>query len=686
MAIGDLDGDLDGDGKPNVVAASGGPNTISVFHNQALEGVSTVDVSLPHVTATYNQTLQIPVQLGDTSGGDIVAAEVFVSYDGDLLTALSTGLAGTLAEVGWSAETNIIEGSGTNIDTVKIAMATDNDVLSGAGDLIHIDFQMRDVRTPASSPLTLEHVIFNDGVPINTRADGLVTLVGVDGSIVHDLTQIIPRQDIAVTVTDADEDRNTGGQDSFAVRVSNGSQTETLTVQETDISTGVFTGTISTVFSPGATSGDNTVERCTSTLVIGGTDGIISTTIVSQPGDTVRVRVTDADLNTDTGTPQTVDVTTVNPTTGETGIVTLAEDGNDSDIFFGLLFTTPGTTPGTSGDATLNTQKADILDITYTDVVTGLGGTEDLTDDNEVVDPFGDADGNGAVQAFDAAKALLHTLNPYLTGLDSLSANLDLFAFNPYDGTPPGKITPFDASLILQKRVGILNRFPVQEDEANNHPQPETDNSTPKFIPEERTLALQRHDGYLSVWTDRRDDILSGELVIEGISGQLQMGDDLSDFLSASRHTDSGTHIVFAGAVSVNGPGELLRIYSGVGPADPQFTRISLNDGQIDARIDETVSAASPSRLALYPNVPNPFNPETTIRFDLPSDNQVRLKIFDVVGQQVRTLMSGYLPTGSHQVVWDGRNEEGMSVANGVYFYRLQAGDVAQIRRMLLIK
>ena len=93
-----------------------------------------------------------------------------------------------------------------------------------------------------------------------------------------------------------------------------------------------------------------------------------------------------------------------------------------------------------------------------------------------------------------------------------------------------------------------------------------------------------------------------------------------------------------------------------------------------------------PATFALYPNVPNPFNPETTIRFDLPHDSAVRLEVYDVLGQQVRMLVTEELPAGVHQTIWDGRNKLGEQVGSGVYFYRLQAGSFSQMQRMLLLK
>lgn len=95
---------------------------------------------------------------------------------------------------------------------------------------------------------------------------------------------------------------------------------------------------------------------------------------------------------------------------------------------------------------------------------------------------------------------------------------------------------------------------------------------------------------------------------------------------------------------------------------------------------------ASPAAFLLLPNYPNPFNPETTLRYQLPEAGQVQLKIYNALGQVVRTLVDGLQPAGAQQVVWDGRDEGGQDVAGGVYLYRLEAGDRVQTRLMLLAR
>jgi hypothetical protein len=81
----------------------------------------------------------------------------------------------------------------------------------------------------------------------------------------------------------------------------------------------------------------------------------------------------------------------------------------------------------------------------------------------------------------------------------------------------------------------------------------------------------------------------------------------------------------------------------------------------------------TPSSFALDQNYPNPFNPSTSIRFSLPQQSAVVLKIFNLLGQEVATLIQGVRPAGSYQVIWNGRDNLGRSVGSGLYFYKLTA-------------
>jgi hypothetical protein len=95
---------------------------------------------------------------------------------------------------------------------------------------------------------------------------------------------------------------------------------------------------------------------------------------------------------------------------------------------------------------------------------------------------------------------------------------------------------------------------------------------------------------------------------------------------------------------------------------------------------------ALPARFALHQNAPNPFNPTTTIRFEIATPGRVELSIFDVSGRLVRTLISRDMPSARHAVEWDGRDEGGAPAASGVYFYQLTTRDFHATKKMLLLK
>ncbi|MBD3402047.1 T9SS type A sorting domain-containing protein [candidate division GN15 bacterium] len=93
-----------------------------------------------------------------------------------------------------------------------------------------------------------------------------------------------------------------------------------------------------------------------------------------------------------------------------------------------------------------------------------------------------------------------------------------------------------------------------------------------------------------------------------------------------------------------------------------------------------------PNQYTLYENYPNPFNPSTTISYDIPAPTTVTLDIINVLGQTIRTLVQEHQPSGHHRVVWDGRTDSGQPVASGIYFYRLTAETYVDTKKMLLLK
>ncbi len=113
-------------------------------------------------------------------------------------------------------------------------------------------------------------------------------------------------------------------------------------------------------------------------------------------------------------------------------------------------------------------------------------------------------------------------------------------------------------------------------------------------------------------------------------------------------------------------------------------------------RINETVlnpplsvdndSYELPETFQLAQNFPNPFNPTTTISFSLARSSAVRLAVYNVLGREVKVLAQGTLEAGRHEVVWDGTDHRGRSVASGVYCYRLETIEYIDAKKMILLK
>jgi hypothetical protein len=102
--------------------------------------------------------------------------------------------------------------------------------------------------------------------------------------------------------------------------------------------------------------------------------------------------------------------------------------------------------------------------------------------------------------------------------------------------------------------------------------------------------------------------------------------------------------------------------------------------------VDNPPGSTVPRGFALRQNFPNPFNPSTTIRFDVPRDASVELAIFDLRGRRVTTLHRGPIEAGYHDVQWEGRDDGGRAVASGLYFVRLTGPGFSDARKMMLAR
>ena len=99
-----------------------------------------------------------------------------------------------------------------------------------------------------------------------------------------------------------------------------------------------------------------------------------------------------------------------------------------------------------------------------------------------------------------------------------------------------------------------------------------------------------------------------------------------------------------------------------------------------------TIDDQIPTDFALHENYPNPFNPTTTLRLDLPEVSDVNVVIYNMLGQKVKTFNMQSTPAGYHSLTWNATNDYGDPLSAGVYLYQLKAKDFVKTRKMVLLK
>jgi hypothetical protein len=102
--------------------------------------------------------------------------------------------------------------------------------------------------------------------------------------------------------------------------------------------------------------------------------------------------------------------------------------------------------------------------------------------------------------------------------------------------------------------------------------------------------------------------------------------------------------------------------------------------------VDTDSNETTPINMNLLQNNPNPFNPETNISFQVPNSGQVRLDIYNIKGQKVKTLVNDKLNAGRHTIVWNGRDDSNKQVASGIYLYKMRSGKYSSAKKMILMK
>jgi hypothetical protein len=442
--------------------------------------------------------------------------------------------------------------------------------------------------------------------------------------------------------------------------------------------TGVFT------FSPDYTQSANSPYTIT-----------VVASKVSDPTSTVEYTftVTVTDVNrapsfTATGAAKLADQTVKAGTT--LNFTYLAVDADADALTYTLA---PAITPAFAGTATLTATGVLALSPVFADAnkvfvvsvqaADGKGGTVTTTANVTVGYPVdkGDVDANGSVASADASAILKHVV-----GLQLITGAQNLWAA---DVNNDGVIGAIDAAWVLYKfangvfpsaslvasevsaEFGKLSKVAKNEALVTGN---QTGTST-FALP----ISISNAKQVQSIFAEFA---LSNDIEFKNIEANLPEG-----WMIQSKFENGVLKVAMAG-ISGLASGNIAVINVGISNVENTGEIsgvLTINDNGIQS-LEPLKLRAIPTEFGLGQNYPNPFNPTTSIKYQIAENANVSLTVYNMLGQQVKTLIAGQQEAGYYTVNWDGTNEYGSKVASGIYIYRLQAGKYIQTLKMNLLK
>ena len=316
----------------------------------------------------------------------------------------------------------------------------------------------------------------------------------------------------------------------------------------------------------------------------------------------------------------------------------------------------------------------------------------------------GDVTGDGRNTPFDASYILR-----YYVGVDSLPAGgwtfvPERFPVDPtnWPDAPDSSVyAPLDSTSTNENYVGI-----VIGDVSGNWPETvfplasrAAGGAGVRTVTPSDISAFPGEEATLSVRIDNGDGVFSAGMTLHYDLAVLEVVDvtptDLTaGYLIAYKGTEEGVKIGLAGGRPLRGEGSIVDVRFRVLPtvglnasSEIALSGLKLNEGRIPAAWKSARFAVPlPQTFAVSQNYPNPFNPRTSLKYELPVDARVRIKVYSIAGQVVRELVDEGQKAGYYTVSWDGRDDFGRQVASGIYLCRVQAGAFQAMKKMVILK
>jgi len=265
------------------------------------------------------------------------------------------------------------------------------------------------------------------------------------------------------------------------------------------------------------------------------------------------------------------------------------------------------------------------------------------------------------------------------------------------DVSGDGKITAYDAALILQYVVGLIDELPVELNPSSSGSVP------PNYSLSIPHLTVKASDKvYAPIHINDTTGLSFGGITLRYDSTVLKVIDVLptttlsGSYWKANTNLDGEVRFAFAATQPMKGQGNLLLVeFEALPNTEGRTSQLILDNLEFAnslsiANINGAVTIL-PSKSALLQNYPNPFNPETWLPYQLAIDSPATISIYNAKGQLIRSISLSVKKAGVYRAkgkagFWDGKDSFGQTVASGVYFYTLQAGNFTATRRMLVVK
>ena len=350
------------------------------------------------------------------------------------------------------------------------------------------------------------------------------------------------------------------------------------------------------------------------------------------------------------------------------------------------------------------------LTVQFTD--TSASGINPITSWSWDFDNDGIIDSDEQTPTHTYAKAGIYTVKLTVSdgtySDDKINADYITVAFPIGDVSGDSTVSAYDAALILQFVVGLIDEFPVASMMGSS-----PENATPRHyevsVPslgvtqgQRIAVPIQINDatGFIAGGVSLKYDAT----VLKAVGASLELN---GAYWQANTNLDGEVRVAFAKTKfshSKDAKTGFLRSRSQTlfvvkfdvlanteGKISPLILdRVQLSESLSIKKVNGLVTVL-PSEFRLHQNYPNPFNPETWIPYDLATDASVEITIYNTQGHRIRTLMLGTQPAGSYLTMdrathWDGRSDTGELVSSGIYFYHLRASDFHGTMRMIIIK